>query len=77
LAGRASFPPERFVARPCRYGRGLAGGQVQKDILEIKLSATDTNYILISLIFIWKMYVYQGKIRNLSFGKAEKMIGIS
>ncbi|MGR3302649.1 MAG: hypothetical protein ACUZ8I_09135 [Candidatus Scalindua sp.] len=67
LAGRASFPPERFVACPCRYlpdyviqadGRGLAGWQVHKDILETKLPETDTDYILISFIFIWKMYVY-------------------
>jgi len=42
--------------------------QAKKDILEIKLTATDTNYILIGLIFIWKMHVSQGKIRSLSSG---------
>jgi len=43
----------------------------------LNLPVTDTNYILISLIFIWKMYVYQGKNRNLSSGEVEKIVGIS
>jgi hypothetical protein len=43
----------------------------------LNLPVTDTNYILISLIFIWKMYEKKKKIRYLSSSEAEKIVGIS